>query len=268
VPRYADPVPAANSHEIPLLRRAHPSSGTIAPLSPDGRAALLDWYTLDTPTHLRLTLISTLDGRAAGPDGTSETLTSRVDRTVLGVIRELSDAVLVGAETLRREPALVPRARPLVVLTASGRLAGLRPRMSADAGSPPPVVVVSTPEGAARAAAEHPWIETVVIEGTSDRLPLTEVLSELRARGWRKISAEGGPALAGALVDQGLVDELCLTIAPRLGGSDLLLLGPTAGIDGRPPFATLSSARLRQLLIDDGGALYGRWALSHPRPTS
>ncbi|MCA1942492.1 MAG: dihydrofolate reductase family protein, partial [Yonghaparkia sp.] len=99
-----------------------PAGPTITLTDPDARSALLDSYRLDEPTWLRLTLVSTLDGRAAGGDGTSESLTSRVDRTVLGVVRELSDAVLVGAESLRREPGLVPRARPLVVLSASGHL--------------------------------------------------------------------------------------------------------------------------------------------------
>ncbi len=257
-------MPAATSPETPLLRRALPAHGTIDPSTPDGRSTLLDWYTLGTPAHLRLTLISTLDGRAAGPDGTSETLTSRVDRTVLGVIRELSDAVLVGAETLRREPALVPRARPLVVLTASGQLEGLRPPGTAPR---PTVLVVSTPDGAARAAAEHPWVETVAFQGHGDRLPLPAVLDALRARGLHRITAEGGPALAGALVAQGLVDELCLTIAPRIGGSALPLLGQLEGGQEGGLSAPLSAAQLRQLLVDDHGALYGRWTLTARRPT-
>lgn len=253
----------ATTPDTPYLRRALPDHGSIDPLSPDGRTTLLDWYALDTPTHLRLTLISTLDGRAAGTDGTSETLTSRVDRTVLGVIRELSDAVLVGAETLRREPSLVPRARPLVVLTASGRLEGLRPPGGADR---PPLVVVSTREGAARVAVEHPSVETIALSSPTDRLPLTEVLAVLRARGWKRITAEGGPMLAGALVEQGLVDELCLTIAPRLGGPALPLLGSAGSTEGRPLAAALRSTRLRQLLIDDDGALYGRWTLDGSPP--
>lgn len=248
----------------PLLRRALPDHGTIDPLSPDGRTTLLDWYTLDTPTHLRLTLISTLDGRAAGIDGTSETLTSRVDRTVLGVIRELSDAVLIGAETLRREPSVVPRARPLVVLSASGRLDGLRPPSGVDR---PPVVVVSTREGAACAAVEHPWVETIAIAEHGEQLPLPAVLDALRERGLDRITAEGGPTLAGSLVEQGLVDELCLTIAPQLGGPALPLLGSAGSTDGRLPPTALNATRLRQVLIDDDGALYGRWTLAGPRRT-
>lgn len=252
-------MPDANRPETVLVHRVFPTTDTIAPLTPDGRAALLDWYALDSPEHVRLTMVSTLDGRAAGADGTSESLTSRVDRTVLGVIRELCDAVLVGAETLRREPTLVPRARPLVVLTASGRLEGIRPPGTAPR---PTVLVVSTPEGAARAAAEHPWVETVAFEQDGDRLPLPAVLDALRARGLRRITAEGGPTLAGALVEQGLVDELCLTISPRLGGSALPLLGQPGGGQKAEPPAPLSSARLHQLLVDDAGALFGRWRLT------
>jgi riboflavin biosynthesis pyrimidine reductase len=70
-----------------------------------------------------------LDGSAAGPDGTSASLTTGRDRAVLGAIRAESDLVLVGAATLRAEPSLVPRRTRLAVLTRSGDLgaAALRP---------------------------------------------------------------------------------------------------------------------------------------------
>lgn len=76
-----------------------------------------------------MNLVVSLDGSAAGPDGTSSSLTTGADRAVLGAIRAESDLVLVGAATLRAEPHLVPRSTPLAVLSHSGRLgsAVLRP---------------------------------------------------------------------------------------------------------------------------------------------
>ena len=41
------------------------------------------------------------------------------------------------------------------------------------------------------------------------------VLDDFDARGWRRILCEGGPTLHGDLVTHDLVDEVCLTIAPR-----------------------------------------------------
>ncbi len=209
-------------------------------------------------------MVSTLDGRAAGCDGTSESLTSRADRTVLGVIRELSDAVLVGAETLRREPRLVPRRRPLVVVSGSGRLGPAAARSSAPTASPgaaPPMLVVTTSAGARRLAAERPEAEAIVAPvDDSGQVPLTAVMAALRERGLHRIAAEGGPSLGAALVREGLVDELCLTVMPRVGGAALPLFGASDGAAHGSTPPPLSRLRLVRLLADDAGALYGRWS--------
>jgi len=65
------------------------------------RDALLDWYRPDTMSSVRINLISTVSGNAGGSDGTSHTLSNPVDRKILGVIRELGDVVLVGAQSVR-----------------------------------------------------------------------------------------------------------------------------------------------------------------------
>lgn len=234
------------------LHRILPSGGTIDLSQPDARRALLAAYQLDSAEHLRLTLVSTLDGRAAGADGTSESLTSRLDRTVLGVIRELSDAVIVGAETLRREPRLVPRARPLVVLSLSGDLG--RPHRPTTL-PPPALIAVTTRAGARRVRDEHPHAEVIVLDPEpTGALPLDAAIAALRDRGLRRIAAEGGPHVARGLITAGLVDELCLTIMPSLGGSSLALLGDE-------PLSVPTSATVRELMVDDAGALYGRWSL-------
>lgn len=248
---------APRSTEGALLRRLLPAgaattSDPVAALAPDARPTLLDWYRLDSPAWLRLTLVSTLDGRAAGSDGTSETLTSRVDRTILGVIRELSDVVLVGAQTLRQEPRLVPRHRPLIVLSASGNLGPARVDRVLGASPTPPLLVATTTAGAAQLAHARPDAEPIIIEPEpSGRLSLPRVVDALHDRGLHRISAEGGPQVASALLAAGLVDELCLTLMPVMGGAALPLLGTDA--------AVLSPLRLVQLLADDAGALYGRW---------
>lgn len=238
------------------LLRLLPSGEAIDLSASDARSTLLDWYRLDSPKHVRLTLVSTLDGRAAGSDGTSESLTSRVDRTVLGVIRELCDAVLVGAETLRREPLLVPRRRPLVVVSASGRLGSAFVPSTAQ-----PTIVVTGHAGAKRLAAEHPTVEAVVLPTNSaGTVAMASVIDALHTRGLHRIAAEGGPHLAGTLLEAGLVDELCLTIMPVLGGTAIPLLASSADGPGRGATPVLSQLRLTRLLADDAGAVYGRWS--------
>jgi riboflavin biosynthesis pyrimidine reductase len=75
----------------------------------------------------------------------------------------------------------------------------------------------------------------VLIAG-DDTVDMAAVLTELGARGMRRVLCEGGPTLLDELVLGDLVDEMCLTIAPKLAGtsqsaaSDVLrqLTTPTA----------------------------------------
>ncbi|MFM2353194.1 MAG: hypothetical protein RLZZ608_600 [Actinomycetota bacterium] len=236
-----------------MLRRVVPAAGGEIDLdAPDARATLLDWYAPRHPEYVRLNLVSTLDGRAAGPDGTSESLTSRADRMILGVIRELADVVVVGAESVRREGLGRPRRAALAIVSASGDLSGHR--LDEHAERTMPVIVITTAAGAERAAATAPAATVRVLEVTLDgRISPTAILDDLRRQGYGGIVLEGGPTLTGQFVQAGLVDELCLTVMPRVGGPALpLLAGGAAGV---------TSLTATQLLVDESSAQFGRWSL-------
>ena len=76
------------------LQRVLPPGASVDPDAPGARQALLDDYEPDPGATVRLNLVTTLDGRAAGSDGTSETLTTRTDRMILGVIRQSTASAL------------------------------------------------------------------------------------------------------------------------------------------------------------------------------
>jgi len=232
------------------LRRIVPTEGGTVDLdAPDARATLLDWYDPRAAEHLRLNLVSTLDGRAAGSDGTSESLTSRADRTILGVIRELSDVVLVGAESVRREGYLRPKRAALAVVTASGDLRGHR----LDAPPTHPLLVLTTDRGARLVAETASSAQILVLDG-DDQVDVRDVVATLRRAGFARIVAEGGPTLAAQLLDASLVDELCLTVMPRLGGPSLPLFTSS-------PLSIRAVSPLT-LVTDDSGAQFGRWSIA------
>lgn len=235
------------------MRRVLPAAGGELDVdASDARQTLLDWYQPGSAELVRLNLVATLDGRAAGADGTSESLTSRTDRMILGVIRQFADVVLVGAESVRREGYVRPRRTPLAIVSASGDLTGHR--MDENPDRTTPVLVLTTEAGAARAATSMPGAALHVLPGDPDgRITPARLIGGLRDRGYRGIVAEGGPALAAQLMAAGLIDELCLTVMPRLGGPALPLLGGAA-----LPVTALTAM---QLLIDDAGAAYGRWSV-------
>ena len=107
-----------------------------------------------------------------------------------------------------------------------------------------PVIVYTGVEGAAPEVAAP--VEVVRLEAPTP----TAVLADLRARGVRALACEGGPVLFGALLADGLVDELFLTLVPLLTGE----VDAHAGDRGRRP----PRARARRAAV---GAARGRRAV-------
>jgi riboflavin biosynthesis pyrimidine reductase len=91
--------------------------------------------------------------------------------------------------------------------------------------------------------------EQVLVLGTH-RVDLAALRGALVDRGWTSILGEGGPHLLRDLLAEGVVDEVDLTVVPRLiGGSHPRIT------DGPPVDVQLKPA----LLLEDDGTLLGRW---------
>jgi riboflavin biosynthesis pyrimidine reductase len=91
----------------------------------------------------------------------------------------------------------------------------------------------------------------VVESGAGEWADLGELLGSLREEGVRAVMCEGGPTLHGSLQSAGLVDELFLTIAPKLagGGAPRILEG------GLEEVAGLELA----WLLEEDGELFARY---------
>jgi diaminohydroxyphosphoribosylaminopyrimidine deaminase / 5-amino-6-(5-phosphoribosylamino)uracil reductase len=151
-----------------------------------------------------LKMAASLDARTAAPDGTSHWITGEAARRDVHVLRSRSDAVLVGAGTVRADdPELTVRLDDGVA----------RPQ-------PLRVVLGQAPDG----ARVHPALE---LSGD-----LGDVLSELGRRGVLQVLVEGGATVAHDFHAAGLVDRYVLYLAPKFfGGDDArpLFAGPGAG---------------------------------------
>ncbi|HKG57205.1 MAG TPA: dihydrofolate reductase family protein [Candidatus Limnocylindrales bacterium] len=188
--------------------------------------------------------VSTLDGVVALGSGdlTGGGLISgfhEPDRFVMALLRGIADVVVVGAGTLRGstrhrwvadhvQPKLadafadwrsamgLARHPTTIVVTASGDIpvehAGLN-----DAAIP--VVVATTASGARRLFATRiaPHVSVAASE-TDGPLRGSDIVAVAQAAGARVILCEGGPHLLAQLVEQDLLDELFLTVAPQLVG--------------------------------------------------
>lgn len=159
-------------------------------------------------------LAASLDGRSAAVDGTSRWITGERARADVHRLRGEVDTVLVGVGTvLADDPALTVR--------DAGLLQARQPlRVVADTHG-------RTPDSAqVRDASADTWIATAEEVGTSDeRLDLVALLERLHARDRRHVLLEGGPTLAGAFLQAGLVDRVVAYVAPVLLGAGAAALG-------------------------------------------
>jgi len=201
---------------------------------------------------------ATVDGRAS-IGGVSGPIGSAVDTSMLAGLRARFDAVMIGGGTMRAErygrlvPSQERRERrerlglphdPLMAIV-SGRLdlpwdaplfgEGGRVLIFTASRADPPETAAS--------------VRVVRHEGGVD---LAGALRHLRReRGVRALLCEGGPRLHGELQAGGLVDDLFLTIAPRLSGGQ----GPRI-VEGELP-------RIEQLelawLLEQDGELFARY---------
>ncbi|MEB3165054.1 MAG: RibD family protein [Cyanobacteriota bacterium] len=170
---------------------------------------------------LRLVLAISLDGRLAPPEGGAAQLGGPGDRRVLEEALAWADGCLVGAETLRRHgtTCLLKDPRLLALRRGEGR-------------HPQPVAIAVSRSGHLPATlpffrqplerwllAAEPSAEAV--PGFSHQLPLASwpgAIDALAGRGLRRLVVLGGAGLAASLLGAGLIDELQLTLCPRLLG--------------------------------------------------
>jgi riboflavin-specific deaminase-like protein len=185
---------------------------------------------------LRVNFVASIDG-AATRDGRSAGLSSPADKQVFHHLRATCDVILVGAGTARREaykPARVP------VALVSNRLSLDREDrvFHGDAGTARPIVLCPRSSDASRRSSlEH--VADVVVCG-DQTVDLLAAVASLRERGMRRILCEGGPTLFADVLAAGLVDEVCLTIAPMLAGGRSLRITDGPALDG-PAAASLTS---------------------------
>lgn len=186
-----DPDPAASGLGLQRLRDAGVEVvvGVEAPAVRLQLAPYLKHRTTGRPWVV-LKLGASVDGRTAAPDGSSQWITGGAARADAHQLRALSDAVVVGAGTVRTDdPSLTVRHVE---------------------GADPLRVVLG------RAAPDAKVQPALEFEGE-----LTDLLDQLGQRGVLQVLVEGGATVAGAFHREGLVDQYVFYVAPVIfGGSD------------------------------------------------
>jgi riboflavin biosynthesis pyrimidine reductase len=182
-------------------------------------------------------------------------------------MRHAADVILVGASTVRIEnysgaqlPVAAREARrsrgqaevpPIAVVTRSGNIdpsALLFTRTEV-----PPLILTTSRFHDDTRRRLGSVAEVIDASGSQpDSVDCATALKILADRGLYRVLTEGGPLLLGTLIEDGLLDELCLTVAPILvgGGSKRIVTG-LGNVH--------TKMRRTHLLTDDEGYLYSRY---------
>ena len=169
-----------------------------------------------------LKLGTSVDGRTALADGSSQWITSEFARADVQRLRARASAVLTGIGTaLADDPALTVRDATLpmhgreplrVVLDAKGQLP-TKAKLASDGKA----TVVFTATAAKIDANSALLVERVALDAAG-RIDLRAALQRLAGLECNEVLVEAGPRLAGSFVASGLVDEIVLYVAPTLLG--------------------------------------------------
>ena len=209
------------------------------------------------------------------------------DRMVMGVLRAVADAVIVGAGTLRAAspqhlwtaeyiyPPLTDAYKqlraflkkpdpPLNVIVSARGAVDLKKRVFQSGEVPVLIVTTKNAEHRVRQDDLPPWVQIAAIEsaGPLDARSILEAVGHVRQRD--VILVEGGPHLMADFLAQQCVDELFLTLAPQIAGRDDLSERP--GLVAGKSFAPKHPLWGTLIEVKRGGShLFLRYSLESAR---
>jgi riboflavin-specific deaminase-like protein len=245
-----------------LLQRLFPDRGET---TPEQLASELRLGELAPPgrPYLVVNMVSTLDGKAT-LEWRTRGISSDVDRAVFHNLRTQADAILVGAGTVRAER--YGRMVKSDELREKRRREGLEPDplavvVSGRLDLPADLPLLQAPEQRVLIATGSD-AELLGVTAQVEYLRVGDDLPLLAARlredyGVRSVLCEGGPTLNSHLLAAGVVDELFLTLGPKLvGGAAALTI-----VAGRE---LVEPAELEPVwVLEAGGELFTRWRIPH-----
>ena len=192
-----------------------------------GITELASFYA-DPPAGVRANMIFSADGAAAF-GGRAGPLSCPTDQQLLKIMRGFADVVVVGAGTARAEnygPVRLTDAQraerhregrttppPIAVISRTGELPT---RLFSNPDQPP--ILVTCTQAAARHDLSNDDRRQVLVAG-EDSVDVARAVALLRAHGMHRILCEGGPTVLDELVEADAVDEICMTLAPKLAAS-------------------------------------------------
>src|SRR5437763_1115238 len=172
--------------------------------------------------HLKMAV--SLDGKVATATGDSRWITGEQARARVHELRHSSDAIMIGGRTVRADDPLLTdrssqkRRLPLVRVVIEQYLRISPESQLAQTTDAGPVLIFACgdPDPDELDVLHSHGVEVIM---QSSALDLASVLEELGKRSIQSVLVEGGPSLAGLMLDDGLVNKVTFFVAPIIVGS-------------------------------------------------
>lgn len=235
-----DPHPRVNGGGLQQLRDAgvQVESGLMAVQAEELNAGFLKRMRSGRP-WVRIKSAVSLDGRTGLANGESKWITGEDSRLDVQRWRARSSAILTGIGTvLADDPSMTARVsgsvkQPLRVVADSH---WRTPKDSRILEDPETAWVAGGKLNEAGQSLEAAGVRCLSIPGSGGRTDLGGLLDAMGVAGINEVQVEAGPELCGALLKQGLVDEILLYLAPVLLGESPngpFAFGPLESMAGR-----------------------------------
>jgi diaminohydroxyphosphoribosylaminopyrimidine deaminase/5-amino-6-(5-phosphoribosylamino)uracil reductase len=254
-----DPNPAVDGKGLTLLRKAgvQVSQGLLEREARSLNAAFTKFHRTGLPYVLSKWAMS-LDGKIATHTGDSRWISCEASRKWLRKLRDEYQAILIGANTaLRDDPGMRGAKRlPVRIILDSYARVPLDSKVVRTAREQRTIIAVS-----ANASQEkirllrRAGVEVIQIE----IMDMQVLLQELAGVGIIKIMVEGGGEVHASIFEEGLADEVCVFIAPKIIGGAAAKT-PVEGIGIQKMIESLSLEEITVDRIDCDVLIRGRIA--------
>ncbi len=252
-----DPNPSVHGRGLAILRKSkiRTSCGLLQGEARRLNAAFVKFHRTGLP-YVLAKWAMTLDGKIATPAGDSRWVSCEASREWLHRLRDEYQAILIGANTaLRDDPGLRGRKRlPVrIILDSYGRVP-LDAKLVRTARDQRTILAVSGNAPAEKVRLlRRAGVEVIQLEVMDMRV----LLQELAGSGIIKILVEGGGEVHASLFEEGLADEACVFLAPKIaGGRDAKTPVEGAGVERMADCLELDDVTVEK--IDRDVVLRGR----------
>ncbi len=245
-----DPNPLVAGKGLGLLRASNVAvdTGVMEPAARELNIGFVSRMTRGRP-WVRLKVAASLDGKTALLNGQSRWITGAEARRDGHAWRAQACAILTGIGTVKDDnPLLTVRdvettRQPLRVVVDS-RLETLPEAKVVGAGT----LIAGAEYRAERAQAlEARGAEIMVLPNVKGKVELADLMLELGRRGINELHVEAGHKLNGSLLNEGLVDELLIYLAPSVIGDAAQGMFHLPELKALPERPTLDIVDVRQI---------------------